>query len=118
MRYSLSPERYSLREMATSSFSYGRARSLLSIVSCTCAYPCGFRACVPPKITSSIFPPRSVLEDCSPIAHLIASEILDFPEPFGPTIAVTSFSNVILVLSGKDLNPCNSSAFKYKGFTS
>jgi hypothetical protein len=76
------------------------------------------RAAVPLKMTSSIFPPRSVLELCSPMTQRIASDIFDFPEPFGPTIAVTSRLKVSRVLSGKDLNPWISSAFKYNISTS
>ena len=38
----------------------------------------------------------------------MASEIFDFPEPFGPTIAVICFSNGIIVLLAKDLNPFSS----------
>ena len=71
----------------------------------TCAKPSAPLFSVPPKMTSSILPPRRVLERCSPMTHSMASEMFDFPEPLGPTIAVISFSNVILVLSGKDLNP-------------
>ena len=57
------------------------------------------------KITSSILAPRRALERCSPITLSIASEILDLPEPLGPTIAVISFSKVRRVLSAKDLKP-------------
>ena len=35
----------------------------------------------------------------------MAAEILDLPEPFGPTIAVISSPKFRTVLSGKDLNP-------------
>ena len=71
----------------------------------TCAYPRAPRFSVPPKITSSILLPRSALERCSPMTQSMASDILDLPEPFGPTIAVIFFSKVRRVLSGKDLNP-------------
>ena len=47
----------------------------------------------------------------------MASEMLDFPLPLGPTMAVISWSKVRTVLSGKDLNPWISSAFKYKCYT-
>ena len=43
--------------------------------------------------------------------------MLDFPLPLGPTMAVISWSKVRTVLSGKDLNPWISSAFKYKCYT-
>ena len=35
----------------------------------------------------------------------MASEIFDLPEPFGPTMAVMSFSKLRRVLSAKDLKP-------------
>ena len=37
--------------------------------------------------------------------HLNDSTILDFPQPFGPTIPVKPFSIRKVVLSKKDLNP-------------
>jgi hypothetical protein len=43
----------------------------------------------------------------------MASEMLDLPEPFGPTIAVISSPKRINVLSGKDLKPWTSKDFKY-----
>ena len=84
----------------------------------TCAKPSGLRFSVPPKMTSSILLPRRALLRCSPMTQRMASEMLDFPEPLGPTMAVISFSNVSRVLSGKDLKPWISNAFKYKGFSS
>ena len=72
----------------------------------TSAKPTGPRLAVPPKITSSIFAPRRDREDCSPRTHRMASEIFDFPEPFGPTIAVMPPRNLISVRSGNDLKPC------------
>ena len=50
---------------------------------------------------------------CSPSTHLIASEILLLPEPFGPITDVMPLLNSNIVLSAKDLNPCNSNLFKY-----
>ena len=44
-------------------------------------------------MTSSIALPRSVLADCSPSTHSTASEMLDLPEPFGPTTTVTPGSS-------------------------
>ena len=72
----------------------------------TSANPTGPRFAVPLKMTSSIFAPRSDREDCSPSTQRMASEIFDFPEPFGPTIAVMPPRNLISVRSGNDLNPC------------
>ena len=79
----------------------------------TCAKPIGERTSVPPKMTSSILLPRRALVRCSPMTQRIASEMLDFPDPLGPTMAVMSFSKVRRVLSAKDLNPCISSALRY-----
>ena len=56
--------------------------------------------------------------DCSPITQRMASEMLDLPDPLGPTMAVMSSPKVRTVLSGKDLNPWISNAFKYKQDTS
>src|SRR5699024_11837221 len=47
------------------------------------------RVWVPPKMTSSILPePRSCLELVSPSTQRMASEMLDLPEPLGPTTPV------------------------------
>ena len=51
--------------------------------------------------------------DCSPITQRMASEMLDLPEPLGPTMAVMSSPKVSTVLSGKDLNPWISNALRY-----
>ena len=53
--------------------------------------------------------------DCSPMTQRMASAILDFPLPLGPTTAVMAWSKVRRVFWGKDLNPCSSKALKYKG---
>ena len=67
---------------------------------------------VPPKMTSSILPlPRSCLELVSPSTQRMESEMLLLPEPLGPTTPVMPGPMVILVRSGKDLNPCISSSF-------
>ena len=50
---------------------------------------------------------------CSPMTQQMASEILDFPEPLGPTMAVMLSPKFSTVLSGKDLKPWISSAFRY-----
>ena len=73
----------------------------------------GLRFSVPPKMTSSILPPRRARVDCSPITQRMASEILDLPDPLGPTMAVMSSPKVSTVLSGKDLKPWISNAFRY-----
>jgi len=67
--------------------------------------PSGFLFSVPLKITSSILSPRRCLALCSPSTHRMASEILLFPQPLGPTTAVTPGWKVTVVLSAKDLKP-------------
>src|SRR6267142_398888 len=76
----------------------------------TSAMPNALRSRVPAKMTSSILPPRNDLADCSPKTQAMASEILDLPQPFGPTMAAKpSPWNLSSVRSQKDLNPriCN-----------
>src|SRR6059036_3449995 len=55
----------------------------------TSAKPSGLRVSVPLKMTSAISPPRNAFADCSPSTQRTASSTLDFPQPFGPTMAVT-----------------------------
>ena len=95
MRYSLSPDRYIRRVMATSLKSTGRTWSELSSTSVTSATPTGLRAEEPEKMTSSMAWPRSCFADCSPSTQRMASETFDLPEPFGPTMTVRPGSNVI-----------------------
>ena len=110
--YSLDPLRNSVRLIVTSAYSMGRTPSALSIVSCTSARPRGPRVEVPAKMTSSILPPRSVFAPCSPMTHASASTTLDFPEPFGPTIAVTPGSKANVVGCANDLNPLSVTLFR------
>src|SRR5215218_8538021 len=91
----------------------GNAPSELSIVSTTSARPSGARPEVPAKMTSSIFPPRSVLAPCSPITQLRASTTLDLPEPFGPTTQVMPGSKLRVVADAKDLNPRKVKLLRY-----
>src|SRR5256714_5362143 len=81
-------------------------------VSDTSANPTGLRVSAPLKITSAISSPRRDLADCSPSAQRTASSTLDFPQPFGPTIAVTPSWKLKMVLSAKDLKPKSSSDCK------
>src|SRR6267378_1905759 len=68
--------------------------------------PVGLRSRVPMKITSSMRAPRRLLADCSPKTQEIASEMLDLPQPLGPTMAATpSPWNFSSVRSQKDLKP-------------
>src|SRR5436190_11239332 len=81
-------------------------------VSETSANPTGLRVSAPLKMTSAISSPRRDLADCSPSAHFTASSTLDFPQPFGPTIAVTPSWKLKTVLSANDLKPNSSSDCK------
>ena len=83
------------------------------MTSVTSASPLGLRLWVPAKMTSSIFPPRSIFGLCSPSTQRIASEMLDFPDPFGPTMQVIPSVNSIVTGSAKDLNPLSSMRLKY-----
>src|SRR5580704_14056812 len=58
---------------------------------------------------------RRLLADISPKAQRMPSEILDLPQPFGPTTAVIPGSNSTRVLSAKDLNPTISKRFNRTG---
>src|SRR5215467_6853979 len=83
----------------------------------TSAMPVGLRSRVPAKITSSMRTPRRLLADCSPSTQEIASEILDFPHPLGPTTAaMPSPGNFSSVRSQKDLNPRICSFFSLSNF--
>jgi hypothetical protein len=61
----------------------------LSKTSVTSAAPATGKESDPEKIKSLIEPARKILGLASPRANRIASVMLLFPEPFGPTIAVT-----------------------------
>ncbi len=74
--------------------------------SVTSAIPVGLRSRVPAKMTSSMRTPRNVFADCSPSTQAMASEILDFPHPLGPTMAaMPSPGNLSSVRSQNDLKP-------------
>src|SRR5271165_2679395 len=77
----------------------------------TSAIPVGGRVPVPLKITSAMRSPRSRRALCSPSTQVMASERLDFPQPFGPTTAATPSANSSRERSAKDLKPSNSSFF-------
>src|SRR4051794_25613982 len=94
--------------MRTSAASVLSAPRPLSNVIVTSARPRLLRDDEPLKMTSAISPPRRLLADCSPRTHLTASTTLLFPDPFGPTTAVTPGGNSNAVLSAKLLNPTSS----------
>src|SRR5438094_1352132 len=83
----------------------GRAPSALSKSSSTSQKSAGPRAPPPAKRTSSGFSARSSVGLSEPAAHRIASETLDFPDPFGPTITPTPGSRRTSTGSGNDLKP-------------
>ena len=60
---------------------------------------------VPLNMRSSISFPRNCFADTSPRPKRIASTILDFPQPFGPTIPVRPDLISNSVGSTKDLKP-------------
>ena len=103
--YSESPERNSVREIVTSAPSMGNFPEELSSVRATSARPRAGRFAVPMKMTSSIFALRSARVLWAPRTQVTASTTLDFPDPLGPTTAVTPVSNSSTVLSAKDLKP-------------
>ena len=113
MKYSLSPLRNMRRVIVTSSNSSGSVPSELSSTRSTSAIPTACRAEEPAKTTSSIELPRSDLADCSPRTHSTASEMLDLPEPLGPTMTVTPGSRTIRLRSAKDLKPLSVSDLRY-----
>src|SRR6266480_2489515 len=83
----------------------GRAPSALSKSSSTSQKSAGPRAPPPAKRTSSGFSARSSVGLSEPAAQRIASETLDLPEPFGPTITPTPGSRRTSSGSGNDLKP-------------
>ena len=60
---------------------------------------------VPANIKSFISPALNLEGPASPIFHLIASTILDFPHPLGPTKPVSPPLISNMVVSTKDLKP-------------
>src|SRR5246127_5331809 len=111
-RYSELPSRYTRRVTRTSCQSIPSSSAQSVNVSDTSATPTGLRVSAPLKITSAISSPRSDFADCSPSAHRTASRTLDFPQPFGPTIAVMPSWKLKIVLSANDLKPSSSSDCK------
>jgi hypothetical protein len=91
--------------MATSRVAPGRAGSGISRTSFTSARPMDRRVAVPAKITSAISEPRSMEGRCSPSTQARLSEMLDLPQPLGPTTAVIPPGKLSFWASAKDLNP-------------
>ena len=114
-RYSLSPVRYRVRVMVMDWYSVGSRFLVLSNVMDTCAMPLCLRFLVPLKITLVIWSRRSSLLFCSPSTQRMASTTLDLPEPFGPTIPMTSSLKWMVVSVAKLLKPFSSSRFNLIG---
>jgi hypothetical protein len=112
-KYSLSPERNTRRVIVTSLYSEGRIPFVFSMVMETSATFNGLRDFVPLKITSSILSDRSVVGRCSPNTQRIASTTFVLPQPFGPTIAVSPWSNDRFTFWANDLKPNISNVDKY-----
>src|ERR1039457_3656360 len=111
-RYSLSPSRWTRRVISISWKSLPSCFSH-SVRSIDTSHSWeGLRVSAPSKMTSCIFPPRSAFGLCSPRTQRIASAMLDFPQPFGPTTAVTPGSNDRGVGSANDLKPWSLSVFR------
>src|SRR3954471_13808266 len=90
----------------------GNSPLLLSRMSVTSAKLSAFRESLPANMISSIFAPRRDFADCSPRTHRIASVILLFPLPLGPTTAVTPGTKSTPMRSANDLKPIISSLFR------
>src|SRR6266567_1908118 len=109
IKYSLSPDRNRRRVTTISAETPVYSGSMR--VKLTSAKPVGGRVLVPLKMTSAILSPRSMRALCSPRTQLTESDKLDFPHPFGPTMAATPSANSKRVRSANDLNPSSSTFF-------
>ena len=105
IKYSDSPSRYTRRPISISLYSKGNFPRLLWTVKNASQTERGFRLSAPLKITSPIFPDRNTEYFCSPNTHRMASTILVFPQPLGPTITVTPSPNFSFSFLAKDLKP-------------
>jgi len=116
MKYSPSSSRKTLRVIMTSEQSpYGAGKGYPpdSMTSVTSAMLTGCASSLPLKMTSSIFLPRRSDTRCSPMTHRMASMMLLFPQPFGPTMPLMPEEKSMTVLSRKDLNPMISSRLSF-----
>ena len=105
-RYWPSPPRCSRRAIDTSLYgSSASAPSSLSKTSSTSQKSPAVRPEAPANSTSSGFSALSSLGLMLPAAQRMASEMFDFPEPFGPTTTATPGSRRTSTGSGNDLKP-------------
>ena len=100
--------------MVTVVNSVGSRLRVFSNVRDTSAIPDPVRVREPLNMRSSRLSDLKDLILCSPITQRMASTIFDLPQPFGPTMPVIGLSNMIWVLSAKDLNPFISNDFNLK----
>lgn len=95
--------------MVTSLYSTGSRFLVFLKLSDTSASWVALRFLVPLNTMFSSFSERKALIFCSPSTQRMASTILDFPQPFGPTMPVMPSPKLICTLSPKLLNPFISS---------
>src|SRR5512136_457302 len=93
----------------------GSQLSLLSKITVADAIPDLGRFSEPENIMSSVFFARNKPNDCSPKTQRKASAILDFPDPFGPTMAVIPSENRNSFREANVLYPCSSNDFNLAG---
>ena len=110
-RYSDSPDAYKIRVILTDAYSVGNKFLVFSNVKLTWASCPGFRFFVPLKMTEFILSSRNSALFCSPKTQRIASTTFDLPEPFGPTMPITSSLKCNIVSLAKLLKPFISSVF-------
>src|SRR6056300_670405 len=91
--------------------------SELSNKSSTLALEIAGRVSVPLKMTDSMDSPRSSFADDEPRTHFTDSMILDFPQPFGPTIPTNCPGREMVVGSTKVLKPANLICLNFKYFS-
>src|SRR5438309_6767402 len=101
------PPLFTFRVMLTSSSSKGKIFFELSINKETEAYSALDLPSFPLKISSCNLSALRDLAEILPRTKQMASQMLDFPAPFGPQITLNPFSKGIETLLLKLLNPCN-----------
>ncbi len=92
IKYPVSPLRYIFLVTVTSVYSIGNAPSLFSNIKEASANPNDFLFWVPANMMSKDFAPLNDFILCSPSIHRMASDMLLFPEPFGPNYSCDSWS--------------------------
>src|SRR5579859_2129546 len=105
------------RSISSSSLSLSRAGAVRSLLSSRTETEATLRAgfdVVPPKMTSSMSPPRSRRAEVSPMTHCSASTRFDLPQPLGPTMPVSPASIRSSVWSTNDLKPLRRSLVNCK----